>query len=493
MTTLPTCILGKETTQVEIKRFPLIAKLSNRSIFKMKKLGFKLLFLMASICTSNLCAAADVEDVSSKFQSYTARMQEQKLPLTLIVGCGHGTYYSNGDHTHPDSWCVNMAIDPSLKGLPNNTEERFREDIQYDELLDITMSDLSHYSRYKGMFDVILLERPLPITLNKPWTLWNAAYMLKEGGELIIDSTMGYTSELYEKNTWLGAACSSDNQDYPVNQCPEKLKNFGISATNPKVYEEMAGISNFLNFWGFKDIINVGDRYEARYHAYQPYTRIPGQPLETARKTCILSATKTPETESKMESWAKVINPLWTGVREKTIDAPIPPVRGERAVKRTTDASSLSSNANISKEIKKETELTPVTANKSEVESPYAYALQTGLKRREVFHAEHLKMLSENIERNRKVIDWIEAEFRWPHETDSRDFWALQAIKAAYERVSSYANIATHLRRSPSYAEGDDSACKNANIYMQEQINEWISGELRQKLASKGLDWKVSP
>lgn len=271
---------------------------------------------------------------ASGFENYARSMDQQDLPKVLIVGCGHSAHYGDGDHTHPNSWCVNLETDPRLKGFAHNTKEQFKEAVQYDEVLDIKMFHLPLKSRqireslpirdaepvnkfsktvigYKNTFDVVLLERPLPETLNKPWTLWNAVHMLKVSGELIIDSTQGYNSHLYVKNErfMLDDLCPSQkDRQYSVNMDAGKLEQFGISPEQGKRFNsEMLGISDYLSFWGMSRIINVGSICEDRHLAYQPYTKIPGQGLETARRTCILSATKTQETEDRMEAWASAI------------------------------------------------------------------------------------------------------------------------------------------------------------------------------------------
>lgn len=271
---------------------------------------------------------------ASGFEHYASAMDEQGLQKTLIVGCGHASHYDDGDHSHPNSWCVNLETDPSLKGFANNTKEMFKNDVKYDEVLDIKMFNLPLRCRetkaflpirdaepankfsatvigYKNTFDVVLLERPLPETLNKPWTLWNAVHMLKVGGELIIDTTQGYNSKLYVSETrfMLDDLCPSKQAEkYSVNENAEKLEKFGLSDKKEMRFNpDMLGISDYLSFWGMSQIINVGDVYDNRQLAYQPYTKKPGEGLETARKTCILSATKTQETEDRMEAWARAI------------------------------------------------------------------------------------------------------------------------------------------------------------------------------------------
>ncbi|MBX3487574.1 MAG: hypothetical protein KF798_06705 [Candidatus Paracaedibacteraceae bacterium] len=105
-------------------------------------------------------------------------------------------------------------------------------------------------------------------------------------------------------------------------------------------------------------------------------------------------------------------------------------------------------------------------------------------------HGKYVKLLHDNVERNRGVMDWIDAEFRWCKETESLDFWALQAIRDTYIKVDYYAQVATNPKRNIMYAEEDDIACKNANQYMLEEIEEWIDQELMQKLVKKGFAWQ---
>ena len=105
-------------------------------------------------------------------------------------------------------------------------------------------------------------------------------------------------------------------------------------------------------------------------------------------------------------------------------------------------------------------------------------------------HGEHVKLLRDNVERNKVVMDWIDAEFRWRKETEISDFWSLQAIRDTYAKVARYAQVATSPKRNIMYDEGDDIACKNANQYMIEEIEEWLDQELMQKLVKKGFAWQ---
>jgi hypothetical protein len=699
--------------------------------------------LMAT-CLFGNAMAMDNKVCYSTFPEYRDSMVTQNLKLTLIVGCGHGTYYGSGDHTHPDCWCVNLEAGDEGR-FSYNPEKSFKEKVQYDEVLDISTSYFPHYSRgnsrakellpirkvdhtdtdkvarlissYKNTFDVIVLERPLPITLNKPWTLWNAVHMLKVGGELIIDSTSGYDSHLYEKDrSFKREVCPQGNQNYPINLNLEKLEEFGIlEVKKANVYQEMVGISNYLAFWGLTDIINVGDRYNTRHHAYQPYTKTPGESLETARRTCILSATKTQETEDKMDDWSIAIlhatfpvirrrarpiannievktsnekkenvsktvrgapvetyeKPTETGIiaqeisskeifedmvteekskeikfpslaeiKEKlllgrstifseTNDAfyvqsimgtffgfrpevkdfdlsmrvfissssykekksytltallhvifegnkkiplllklsdsypyftvqggmvecrkgdlkvysnfekimvPIEKREVEKVISKTPTADKIIESVQESTPV---VNYKPVIPNKLELEAQLKYSQEVVLRALaknykpqnvnpltilssplDIFlainvrnhgiqvhkdveplnifhsthnkqeHGEHIKLLCENIERNKKAIDWGDAEFRWRKETEARDFWSLQAIRNAYTKVSRYANVATSPQRDAIYAERDDVACKKANEYMRDEIKEWLDKELLQKLVKKGFDWQ---
>ncbi len=310
----------------------------------MKKFS-KALLISISILTLAHSQACEANNCYSTFSEYTGSMGAKGLPLTLIIGCGHGTWYTDGDHSHPDSWCINLKADPSLRGFPHNKPKTFKESVNYDEILDISKphmpiknkntsenlsvrdyassQDTQNIVGYKNTFDVVLLERPLPITLNKPWALWNAVHMLKVGGELIIDSIDGYNSNLYVNESSFKTLCPPQDQDYPVNQSTEKLEKFGINVI--KINYDMEGIRNYLSFWGLTDIINVGDSTLWRTGGYQPYTKAPGKSLETARKTRILSATKSLETENKMEAWAQAIQ-NFQGLRAISIDVITTPV-----------------------------------------------------------------------------------------------------------------------------------------------------------------------
>jgi hypothetical protein len=293
------------------------------------------------------------------FEDYANQMAEKGLPLTLIAGCGHGPHYG---HAHLNSWCINLEADPSLRGFKHNTPEIFKPAVQADEILDISThahgvnrKNARDQIPYKNVFDVIVLERPLPETINKPWTLWNVAHMLKPGGQLIIDSCDGYRSERYaitDENLFR-PACEEDTSSNAVKKqynlfqtdllasnhlaCLKEsnVKTFDLSAIevlgrNPSFYGEsfdvtpiakkialfgvqqnqrikvnydMTALGNYLARWFFTDIINIRD-------AYQPYTINPGQPLETARKTHILAATKTQETEEALDGWREKIRSI---------------------------------------------------------------------------------------------------------------------------------------------------------------------------------------
>ena len=103
------------------------------------------------IISKSLFIAASVFGVfqlqASGFEEYARSMDEKELPKILIVGCGHTAHYGDGDHSHPNSWCVNVETDPSLKGISQNTKEIFKSEVNYDEVLDIKMFHLPLRSR----------------------------------------------------------------------------------------------------------------------------------------------------------------------------------------------------------------------------------------------------------------------------------------------------------------------------------------------------------
>lgn len=267
------------------------------------------------------------------FDDYVEEMNRLKLPLILVVGCGH----SGHNHLHPNSWCVNLDVDKNYH-VPKESSEEFKERMQHDAVLDITSiisypsrpSDKPHSIRdnpsettafaqtileYKNKFDVVLLERPYPKTLNKAWTLWNAVHMLKVGGELIIDSCEGYDSELYTtKNEceltddkiiskikrfdfYVAACCTNTlesgnyKESVKSENYLEKIKRFKIPEKSSRKNWDMVPMANYLTRWFLSDIIN-------EENAYQPYAE---------RNTRLISATKTQSTEDAMEEWAQAI------------------------------------------------------------------------------------------------------------------------------------------------------------------------------------------
>lgn len=293
------------------------------------------------------------------FEDYKTQMEAQGLPLILMVGCGHGAKYK---HAHLNCWCINLEKDPSYGNMPGNTAEIFKPEVRADEILDITDHSKAMNKKitrenipYHNIFDVIVLERPLPATLNKPWTLWNVANMLKVGGEVVVDTCDGYRGERYsvsDENPFhpvcvddtsgegvqkqhnlfqadfyasdykeylkekgletlnfkavemLGCHPSFYGEEFDVAPILKKLTQFGIQDNERiKVNHDMRTMADFLARWFFKDIINVMD-------VYQPYTINPGQPLETARKTRIISATKTQETEDALNLWQEKIRAI---------------------------------------------------------------------------------------------------------------------------------------------------------------------------------------
>lgn len=305
-------------------------------IKKLKKTTIAALLVTTALQAHTSYVSAS--EAYSDFEEYCHSMEKRRKPKVLIVGCGHGAHYGNkeqNDHSHPDCWTINLKSDPQKKGFDFNKPDNFKEGVRYDEILDITtphrpfrevktnenlpLREVSDYlgvvptatqkmMAYKNAFDVIVLERPLNKTINHPWTLWNVANMLKVGGEILIDTTQGYDSSYYFSRRFVEEVYPQPDSDYPVNKNFERLaREFGLTEENRVcLNQSMVGATNYLNYWGFKDILNVGDRFNNdRYSAHQRFTVVPGQGIETARKTSLVSAFKTDDTENKMEEWAR--------------------------------------------------------------------------------------------------------------------------------------------------------------------------------------------
>lgn len=236
-----------------------------------------------------------------------------------IVACGHGEKYG-----HAHKGCVTFNVEKETRVVHPQTPEEFKASVQYDEILDITTGhwpagrhnpelvirdNISNkgksgetLNKNKNTLDVLVLEQPLPETLNRPWTLWNALHMVKVGGELIIETCDGYRSPMYEDSKFTAFFPRTEGVSYgdPEN-ISKKLERFGVTTARQRQENtDLKPMAEFLAQWGLTDIINVRE-------GFQPY--IDGQEgnLETARKNRILSATKTQKTEDELEKWGHVI------------------------------------------------------------------------------------------------------------------------------------------------------------------------------------------
>lgn len=316
----------------------------------MKKF-LSVLWVSSAILIASQAHAGEHDAVYSSFKDYEEAMRQQEQPLTLVVGCGHSSVSHDGyDHTHPNCWSVDLE-DPDLykpKGRARTyaeTEtEPFWKRIQANEKFDITAFQ---GTTYQNKFDVVVLEEPYETTLNKPRTLFNAASMLKVGGQLIVDHHSSYYYPVYTdqqsdtslfilteqalitaknlpeqqeynifRNEWNRSLEIGDKKfqkrnidyyaelglmDINIENIKTKLKQFGIDeqrTIHPET--KLSEMGDYLARWFFTDIVAVRD-------AFQPYTITPGEDIKTARKTSILSATKTQNTQRLMLQWKKVI------------------------------------------------------------------------------------------------------------------------------------------------------------------------------------------
>lgn len=271
--------------------------------------------------------------VAMEAENPSFEAHEQRNPhKVLIVGCGHGTKYG---HTHQNAWCVNLTMDPTFKGMSGYTPADFMKAVIPDEVLDITSLHLriqkknskelapvreiipGHKNQvmnilgYKNTFDVVVLEQPGSDTLNKHWTLFNAAHMLKVGAKVMIVTCPGYESKLYEKkegNRFSPLLSTNADEDQAFIAARSNTENisaalfpeFGIEKKDYQWNPDMAPLACFLHHWGFTDIFNTKN-------AHEPYTINPGNDIKTARENRILCATKTQDTENRMEQWAALL------------------------------------------------------------------------------------------------------------------------------------------------------------------------------------------
>lgn len=135
-------------------------------------------------------------------KEYLEEMKEHGKKSILVVGCGHiqhGQEKIPGKHWHRDSWCVEINntedFDPCERQMrkqqqykPARTpvaQKPFVEETWANAELDITTANFP--ADYKGVFDVVILERIWDTALKEPYTLYNASQALKVGGELLVD------------------------------------------------------------------------------------------------------------------------------------------------------------------------------------------------------------------------------------------------------------------------------------------------------------------
>lgn len=252
------------------------------------------------------------------FEAYEIAMTQKSLPKILVVGCGHGVEYG---HSHCDSWCVNIEND--WHPFSKHTPETFKRSVQYDELLDIStfhlpkregtsrIPDIKNETlkRYKNKFDFVILERVTSATLDKPFTLWNAAFMLAPGGQLVIE-TSDYNLKLYnpQDSNLFSPLCkpyidSFNNKIFSSEDIvQEKTQQFGLTSEHGCDFKlclcsSMALVASFLSKQGFKDIMNANK-------AHSPFSKNPNQKLEETPLTSLLCTTKTQETDNMLNEWA---------------------------------------------------------------------------------------------------------------------------------------------------------------------------------------------
>lgn len=131
-------------------------------------------------------------------EAYFTRMDREGKPRILIVGCGHydaevhahGSRLDDGDHLHPDTWCVNVS-NPN-KFHHGRPMENFHKSIKANDELDITDSDAPLHN-YTGQFDIVVLERIWSGPLSIPYAYYNSAKILKTGGYLFVETHSTYS------------------------------------------------------------------------------------------------------------------------------------------------------------------------------------------------------------------------------------------------------------------------------------------------------------
>lgn len=253
-----------------------------------------MLFLMAITTITN---AMNVNYCPKNFEHYISHMEKLQKQMVLIVGCGH-SYGFNGDHYHPNCWCVDIAREENQH---YDWQVPWWQEIKADAELDITQpfSLSTTVKQYESKFDVVVLEYLWEETFKNPWTLFNAAYMLKIGGELIVDTCENYSFEWYDKK-------ENDDENRDINLTQNQinssemamiLKRYGYDENTACLdVKELKGMAQHLHTFFFKNIVTIKN-------AYQPYTAIPGRSVRTGRTSFLLSAIKTEESQNTLPYW----------------------------------------------------------------------------------------------------------------------------------------------------------------------------------------------
>ncbi len=191
----------------------------------MKNIAIALLTLLSTATASDRapgCGAGIDESPAHSvswpsFTAYCKEMDRLKKPRVLIVGCGHlrdgGSV--DGDHTHEDCWVTNVktldARAHTLNEKPDSagTSGVFWQDVKANAEMDIT-SPIPLVG-YTDQFDRVVLEKLGDPTMSKKWTLWNAAKMLKVGGELVVEFPQHSSAYSYKRDSSLAFAFPEQN------------------------------------------------------------------------------------------------------------------------------------------------------------------------------------------------------------------------------------------------------------------------------------------
>lgn len=273
---------------------------------------------------------------------YLQDIDQRSQPRVLIVGCGHvpdekaSTYEYASQHKHEGAWTVDVADSEIYKPQgqsSSKSEGPYWGSIKSDAELDITTPYFP--SSYKGLFDVVVLERIWSKPLNNKWTLFNAASMLKQGGELVVDVHSSYSYHAYATSKTQGGRWQINSPLYDeVDELSAKLclspaiivseldaaatellkrkfERFGLTlptragATLPLSRDDkFREMGFYLTMWGFTGVIPFQE-------AYQPWTREVGKELASSRRGDLLVATKGPHmTQDLMMQWHKAIRSL---------------------------------------------------------------------------------------------------------------------------------------------------------------------------------------